>query len=404
VVSFEFSGDPASENITIVDHFSGTGREIEQFVFSEFFDTVFTFTLLPTAGNDLIAGEALGASIDGGLGDDVIYGTLGVDTLMGSDGNDHLIGDAGSDTLLGGDGNDELFGGLGDDLLDGGAGDDIYGFNPDAASVPNQTITDSGGLDFLEGLFDDDDELSGAERIGNDLVLTFSELIGGTLEAAGSVTIVDHFAGSAIEFAFIDSNDGFDDEDDFLLATENFGTAAPDLIAGTAGADVLTGDDDDDLLFGNGGNDTLIGGQGVDDLFGGAGNDIFRYLDPTDGRAVADGVVGFTDTDVIGDPFVSGADKIQLVDNAFGFDVGTELFIGVNFFTLADYDGTLASFGGGESISPQAGVAYIVFDPNSDTLYADDDVTANGFTSVVTLDGGGALVASDIEIIAGGGA
>ncbi|NFV79014.1 tandem-95 repeat protein, partial [Magnetospirillum aberrantis] len=63
-------------------------------------------------------------TIDGGAGNDVLFGQNGNDLLIGGTGNDTLAGAAGNDTLLGGDGNDKLIGGAGADVIDGGAGDD----------------------------------------------------------------------------------------------------------------------------------------------------------------------------------------------------------------------------------------------------------------------------------------
>jgi Ca2+-binding RTX toxin-like protein len=90
------------------------------------------------AGNDSITigsslPSSLGASVQGGPGDDTITGGPGNDTLGGGQGNDSISGGpgddsikggAGDDTLAGGKGNDTLFGGLGNDLLRGGLGDD----------------------------------------------------------------------------------------------------------------------------------------------------------------------------------------------------------------------------------------------------------------------------------------
>ncbi|MCY2983755.1 MAG: Ig-like domain-containing protein, partial [Planctomycetota bacterium] len=62
--------------------------------------------------------------------------TEGNDTLNGGDGNDQLFGNGGSDTLNGGTGNDQLFGSTGNDLLNGGAGSDLLdgGTGTDTAS------------------------------------------------------------------------------------------------------------------------------------------------------------------------------------------------------------------------------------------------------------------------------
>jgi Ca2+-binding RTX toxin-like protein len=71
--------------------------------------------------------------LDGGDGDDRLFGEQGNDLLVGGAGNDLLDGGAGNDQLLGGAGADMMRGGPGDDglfggpmtdVLDGGSGSD----------------------------------------------------------------------------------------------------------------------------------------------------------------------------------------------------------------------------------------------------------------------------------------
>jgi len=69
-------------------------------------DDVVVTPLVP--GND---------TIDGGDGNDVIYGEDGDDTLTAGDGYDKLYGGEGDDTLYGGGENDELHGGNGADTI-----------------------------------------------------------------------------------------------------------------------------------------------------------------------------------------------------------------------------------------------------------------------------------------------
>lgn len=67
------------------------------------------------AGNDTLYGDAEANSLDGNDGNDQLYGLTGNDDLMGGDGRDYLQGGAGNDTLAGGLGNDTLAGGNGAD-------------------------------------------------------------------------------------------------------------------------------------------------------------------------------------------------------------------------------------------------------------------------------------------------
>jgi len=89
-----------------------------------------------TAALTVGAGVALAASVQGGSGDDTLYGTPNRDNINpfgGSDvvyalggnddvrhsyGDDKILGGSGNDTLRGGFDNDEIWGGPGRDLID----------------------------------------------------------------------------------------------------------------------------------------------------------------------------------------------------------------------------------------------------------------------------------------------
>lgn len=83
-----------------------------------------------TLSGDLIDGAVVtpivegNDRLDGGEGDDVLYGQGGNDTLIGGPGDDTLLGGTGNDQLFGGDGDDSLVAGDGNDQLFGGAGND----------------------------------------------------------------------------------------------------------------------------------------------------------------------------------------------------------------------------------------------------------------------------------------
>lgn len=95
--------------------------------------------------------EAGDDTIDGGSGQDVIFGQGGNDSLSGGqgdddidggDGNDVLDGGQGQDELIGGAGNDTLTGGTGDDTLLGGAGEDLITLGPDNDRAEGGTGSD----------------------------------------------------------------------------------------------------------------------------------------------------------------------------------------------------------------------------------------------------------------------
>ena len=85
-------------------------------------------------------------TINGLGGDDIIdltspdYSLAGqVITINGGTGNDVIWGSDATETIIGGDGNDILFGGSGSDTLTGGSGADTFEFTVTAGS---DTITD----------------------------------------------------------------------------------------------------------------------------------------------------------------------------------------------------------------------------------------------------------------------
>lgn len=93
----------------------------------------------------LVAGHSAGDladDLDGGAGDDRLFGAVGDDILTGGTGRDHMDGGVGSDSLFAGGGADFLIGGTGDDTLQGGSGAD--------------ELSGGAGTDTLNGGTDDD--------------------------------------------------------------------------------------------------------------------------------------------------------------------------------------------------------------------------------------------------------
>ena len=115
-----------------------------------------------TAGNDSLCGDNGKDTLNGYGGNDTLAGGNGGDILNGGDGNDLLQGDeseessngkdiltggVGNDTLYGGNGKDDLTGGTGNDILTGGNASDTFIF---AALDGTDTITDfNDGLDYI---------------------------------------------------------------------------------------------------------------------------------------------------------------------------------------------------------------------------------------------------------------
>ena len=283
--------------------------------------------LMGSANDDILAGDFRNNTIDGGDGDDKIYGGPGAgadakgvgvdddnsDELSGGKGNDMIFGGLGNDTLNGGAGDDMLHGGPGDDTYDGGTGDDMIYADEDDMSIDggadegmvmggndtvsyarledgvirrlddNVTITDvtfspgitisnvenitgSQGDDALAGSNDVDNVIEGGE--GGDMLEGGTHGMGGdTLSYASSDDWVRVTLGEGTDTAIASRGHASGDE---ATGFENVtGSAHDDDLTGNTGPNVLKGGDGDDELVGGAGADTLEGGAGADELDGG---------------------------------------------------------------------------------------------------------------------------------------
>jgi Ca2+-binding RTX toxin-like protein len=119
-------------------------------------------------------------------------------------------------------------------------------------------------------------------RDGNDLVIGASHSGGPAFD--GSVRVVNHYAGSSIFFAKIDTSHNSDFGLDPDVARFFFTTDLANGLENDDAAEVLLGSNANEVINGNGGfydvvlggggNDLITGGGGgVDNLDGGAGND-----------------------------------------------------------------------------------------------------------------------------------
>lgn len=244
--------------------------------------------------------------IDGGDGDDIIFGNGQSDFLFGGEGDDEIYGDgwgitgaaAGNDYLEGGAGNDKLFGGAGADYLLGGTGNDLLVGDMEDDAVEDQ------GADFLDG-GDGNDELRGGGGKdtlygGNDNDLLYGDagddyLNGGNgideLQGGEGNDVLDGGAGADTLFGDAGQDElwGGEGADHLNGGADNdvlMGGAGNDVLWGDDGNDVLNGDEGDDTLHGGAGNDTLDGGNGSDWLFGGEGDDkyVVRTSDAAAGQ------------------------------------------------------------------------------------------------------------------------
>src|SRR5262249_21684274 len=174
--------------------------------------------------------SAIKATLDGGKGDD---------TLFGSNANDKLVAGGGSNVLSGGGGGDLLVAGLQADTLNGEDGNDRF--------IPDNTPSA-------------DDVISGGT--GFDIVDYSASTIAVVAEVRGSPTAKQ--ANDVIK-SDVEQIMGSDFDDKITDATSH-----PLVMFGQGGNDTLTG---------GSGNDTLDGGSGNDSMAGNGGKDHFKSKD-----------------------------------------------------------------------------------------------------------------------------
>ncbi len=171
-------------------------------------------------------------TLDGGLGDDNIYGNGGNDRILGGADRDDIYGGAGQDRIFGGDDVDFLYGDAGNDTLEGGSSDDAL----------------DGGAD--------NDTLIGGTNNDNYYVTSGDTIIEKVNEGFDWVFSADTFTLAAddnIEFmSAVDQT--------ALTAVTLTGNALWQTITGSAAGDTLAdgGGVGEDVLVGLAGNDTYI--------------------------------------------------------------------------------------------------------------------------------------------------
>ena len=221
--------------------------------------------LAGSAFDDILAGDLRDNRLDGGAGNDALYGGPG----------------GGDDLLRGGPGEDRLYGGAGDDALEGGPGaDQFWG---------------GAGYDFVSYR---------TSSAGVEIHLYDGTARGGDAEG-------DRFAGTE-EVEYVDA--GGETHREVIPDIEHvIGSAHADALAGARGGNWLFGLAGADELDGREGDDWLEGGDGGDLLRGGAGIDVVSYRDSGAGVTVRlhNGVLKGGDAE--GDRFV-GHDAVEYLD------------------------------------------------------------------------------------------
>jgi len=271
-------------------------------------------TIFGLGGDDTIIGNSGNDIMDGGAGDDTLsYASAtgfisvdlrlttqqntngsGLDTIsnfeniIGSDfGNRLRLAEYSDGTLQGGLGNDALFGYSGAFTLLGGAGNDTFVLRT-GESIAGSVL--DGGTGTNSMWFEAHSSGSSSVDLRTGTLVNIENLLFSYWNAPGSAHIFVDAYGSQMENLALMTRSGYGSTDAATLTIhmdvgtldlsnvfvsnsdnviiEIIGNATSDVIAGTKGFNIINGND---------GADTLIGGEGVDILNGGAGFDTVDY-------------------------------------------------------------------------------------------------------------------------------
>ncbi len=274
------------------------------------------------SGDDFIRGEFGVDQIFGGSGNDIVHGDDSNDILTGGAGNDQLFGESGADTLDGGDGNDFLQGGNGADTMIGGLGNDVFYPDEDDTATIVEALDE--GIDtvqtsIIEYILPDNVEflvqiggaISGTgNALANRIIGTASDNV---LDGAGGADSLQGMGGNdsyyvdnpndriveTLSLTVGDTNDAGGNDTVFASVSYSIDTASNVRFVENLtlnGADNInaTGNAVANVITGNSGNNILDGGAGIDILAGGDGNDL--YLLDVAGDVVSEGANAGVDT------------------------------------------------------------------------------------------------------------
>jgi len=176
--------------------------------------------------------------IDGGLGNDLIFGTGGNDTIIGGAGNDTIFDFDGANLLIGGAGNDSILA-FGVDTVIGGTGADTLRLGFFSTQKVQYNSPTEG--DVLEQIFDFIPSNAGGEAAPTpDKFLISGSGFGGSL-VVGTLPSTQFLAGAGVTTATTSAQRFLFNTTDFTLRFDRDGTGAlaPVFIA-TLDSDALT--------------------------------------------------------------------------------------------------------------------------------------------------------------------
>ncbi|WP_151790459.1 putative Ig domain-containing protein, partial [Acinetobacter junii] len=201
-------------------------------------------------GNDEVRGNLVTQNlIDGGLGDDRLHGGNAIDHIQGGLGDDFVFGLAGNDEINGSEGDDTLFGGMGDDLIIGGNGRDWLQGDDGVNTLIGGMGDDSYDVNGTDTIIENEDEGYDAIFIENNFDLERTNLEEIHLKGSGDFNAI----GDAKENGLY-GNSGNNYLD---------GKGGADIMSGGGGEDYYVVNQYDKLITNSDGSTALIRGDQV---------------------------------------------------------------------------------------------------------------------------------------------
>ncbi|MBJ6124802.1 cadherin domain-containing protein [Microvirga splendida] len=239
-----------------------------------------------TGNNEQFGGTnfTAGDTLDGGAGDDALYGMGGNDRLIGaSGGNDRFYGGAGIDTVsyLGASVGVAVYLAWPQDNSNAAAGDRYDSIEVIEGTIHRDTLEGSDRDETLKGGQGNDVITGGRgnnELVGEDGNDALYDVVGSNNlfrggEGKDTVSYGNAVAGVRVFLQDVSQNRGSALGDQYFDIEVIDGSRYHDTLEGAAGNDAFWADEGNDRLYGHGGDDTLKGAGGNDVLDGGAGRD-----------------------------------------------------------------------------------------------------------------------------------
>jgi Ca2+-binding RTX toxin-like protein len=232
------------------------------------------------------------------------YGGDGSQKLIGSSGNDKIFGQRGNDILEGNSGSDQLFGGVGDEsLISGGGGNDLL-----SGGLGTDTLNGNQESDLIRG----DGTIDTIEDTGPSGTDTLSFATGVTPGFHGAVSVTGFPSDSdsaergvqiLLDGSTCESHQACNNDARYGGGLDNISVSGFENVIGSPFADEIVGSNGANRIDGGGGADVIRGRGGNDEIYGGADGDFLTGEEGTDtvyGQSGADNCVAETTSECSG--------------------------------------------------------------------------------------------------------